>query len=39
MQEVDVDQSGTIDFYEFLLVFRIMSKGEGKSQGEAPLRK
>jgi len=31
MSEVDDDQSGTIDFYEFVNVYLMLSKGEGKS--------
>ncbi|XP_065056630.1 uncharacterized protein LOC135684868 isoform X2 [Rhopilema esculentum] len=31
MAEVDEDKSGTIDFYEFVNVYLMLSKGEGKS--------
>ena len=31
MKEVDDDQSGTIDFFEFVNVYLMLSKGEGKS--------
>ncbi len=29
MREVDDDQSGTIDFFEFVNVYMMLSKGEG----------
>ena len=29
MSEVDDDKSGTIDFYEFVNVYVMLSKGEG----------
>ena len=31
MAEVDEDKSGTIDFYEFVNVYLMLSKGEGIS--------
>ena len=30
MIEVDIDSSGTVDFYEFLCVARMLSQGKGK---------
>lgn len=30
MLEVDIDDSGTVDFYEFLCVARLISQGKGK---------
>lgn len=29
MMEVDVDSSGTVDFYEFLCVARLIAQGKG----------
>ena len=31
MLEVDIDDSGTVDFFEFLCVARLISQGKGKS--------
>ena len=31
MLEIDVDDSGTVDFYEFLCVARLITQGEGQS--------
>ena len=30
MLEVDIDDSGTVDFYEFLCVARLISQGKGR---------
>ena len=31
VREIDIDESGTIDFYEFLLLIKLLQDGEGKS--------
>ena len=31
MLEVDIDDSGTVDFFEFLCVARLISQGKGTS--------
>ena len=31
MLEVDIDDSGTVDFFEFLCVARLISQGKGES--------
>ena len=32
MLEVDIDDSGTVDFFEFLCVARLISQGKGTSE-------
>lgn len=32
IREIDIDESGTIDFYEFLLLMKMLESGEGKSK-------
>ena len=39
MLEVDIDDSGTVDFFEFLCVARLISQGKGKSVNIHAVRK
>lgn len=39
MLEVDIDDSGTVDFFEFLCVARLISQGKGKSINIHAVRK
>ena len=34
MLEVDIDDSGTVDFFEFLCVARLISQGKGMKRAE-----
>ena len=36
MLEVDIDDSGTVDFFEFLCVARLISQGKGGYKSSAP---
>ena len=36
MLEVDIDHSGTVDFFEFLCVARLISQGKGAYKASAP---
>ena len=37
MLEVDIDDSGTVDFFEFLCVARLISQGKGTSKASSVL--
>lgn len=39
MLEVDIDDSGTVDFFEFLCVARLISQGKGTYKAFAPKKK